>query len=116
MNARDFLQYVQDQIRNPKDWCQGAFETYEPDTKHTRRCAEGARMYAAMSISGVHVSVINQATKLMHLAGMELLKEHRPDLVSVTLNAPVMVNDQLGHEAVMEMLDRAKEMYNAFPA
>lgn len=96
-SAYDILTEAQERIRDPQQWAQGHYAY----TKTGRACdyaAKGAVCWCAMG-----TLYKSRATKRVHTC----IQEAADGMFS---RAVIGINDILGHDAVMRMFDRAREL------
>lgn len=88
-------------IENPANWCQGTVV----DEKG-RVCALGALYYKVHDYPNTEWPQIEDDLKYLRVAATQEAQS-RPHYTRVPLGSPACVNDQMGHEAVIRMYDKA---------
>jgi hypothetical protein len=97
----ELLQKAADMIADPEDWTQGSEYDHSPEGR-TRHCAMGAVIECATTMDNPRL--IHDANNLLNEVSFELF----PGLiVSDQFGSIVRVNDDLGHEAVMQVFEKA---------
>jgi len=83
-------------IKDPADWCQGTLAQLSADGSRMQRCAVGA-LSAAMATEEDRAVLVEVAASLFPEQAYRIFP---PDVIW-------QVNDNVGHEAVMQMFEKA---------